>query len=199
MKKGIFIQTAMDLNQEFFSLPPDLKFRMCELYNSHFSSSSIWKLNSQDAFRLYAAWNKNLKVMYDLPWATHRWILEEITGKSLQLMLLKRFLKFINSMLKTNKPSLKYLLNTVSKDVRSVTGSNMRTLLLRTGVQAVPGKTLLSSIRVKRLFEVPEGEEWRVPLLHSLLQIRSGSFKLEFDDDDDTEIVDGVLSHVCTS
>ena len=30
-KKGIFIQTAMDLNQEFFSLPPDLKFRMCEL------------------------------------------------------------------------------------------------------------------------------------------------------------------------
>ena len=90
-KKGIFIQTAMDLNQEFFSLPPDLKFRMCELYNSHFSSSNIWKLESQQAHHLYSAWNKNIKVIYELPWATLCWVSEEITGKSLQIMLLKRF------------------------------------------------------------------------------------------------------------
>ena len=38
------------------------------------------------------------------------------------------------------------------------------------------------------------GDEWKVPLIHSLLEIRSGKFKLEFDD----EIVDDVLVHVCT-
>ena len=166
-KKGIFIQTAMDLNQEFFSLPPDLKFRMCELYNSHFSSSSIWELESQQAHHLYSAWNKNIKVIYELPWATHRWVIEEITGKSLQIMLLKRFLKFTSSILKTNKPFIKFLLRTVSTDVRSNTGSNLRTILLKTGVQPVPGITLPSALKRKRLHEVPGGEEWKVPLLLS--------------------------------
>ena len=56
----------------------------------------------------------------------------------------------------------------------------------------VPGKTLVSSIKNKKLHEVPVGEEWKVPLIHSLLEIRSEEFKLEFDDDvpDDNEIVD---------
>ena len=60
-KKGIFIKTAMDLNQEFYWLPPDLKFRLCLLYNSHFSGSSIWKLEGKAAGHLYSSWNKNIK------------------------------------------------------------------------------------------------------------------------------------------
>ena len=200
VKKGIFIQTAMDLNQEFFSLPPNLKMRLCELYNSHFSGSSIWKLESQEAKHLYSAWNKNIKVMYDLPWATHRWILEEITSKSLKLMLLRRFLKFVNSILKTTKPFLKFLLSTVSKDVRSVSGSNLRSIMLNTGVQVVPGVTQVSAIRSQSLHEVPAGEEWKVPLLHSLLEMRAGEWQLQFDDNDDhnDDIVDDVLVHVCS-
>ena len=64
-----------------------------------------------------------------------------------------------------------------------------------------PGQTLVSSIKKNVLQEVPVGEEWKVPLIHSLLEIRSGEFKLEFDEDDfaDNEIVDDVLLHVCTS
>ena len=67
----------MDLNQEFFSLPPNLNMRLCDLYNSYFSGSSLWKLESQEAKLLYAAWNKYIKVNFNLPWATHCWILEE--------------------------------------------------------------------------------------------------------------------------
>ena len=77
-----------------------------------------------------------------------------------------------------NKPSLKFLLATVAADAKSFTG-----ILLNTGVQVVPGHTLVSSIKNRKLQEVPVGEEWKVPLIHSLLEIRSGEFKLEFDDD----------------
>ena len=140
-----------------------------------------------------------MKVIYDLPWSTHRWVIEEITGKSLQVMLLKRFLKFTSSILKTTKPFIKFLLRAVSADVRSNTGSNLRTILLKTGVQAVPGITMPWQIKTKRLHEVPGGEEWKVPLLNSLLQIRAGAFKLEFDEEEDTEVVDGVFHDVCTS
>ena len=116
-------------------------------------------------------------------------------------MLLKRFLKFVNSIMKTNKPSLKFLLATVAADARTITGSNLRSILLNTGVQVVPCQTLGSYIRTKKLQQVPEGEEWKVPLLHSLLEIRSGEFKLVFDyaAPDDNDSVDDLLAHICTS
>ena len=72
VKKGIFIQTAMELGQEYHSLPADHKMRLNMLYNSHFSSSSIWKFESAEADHLFSSWNKNIKMIYDLPWATHR-------------------------------------------------------------------------------------------------------------------------------
>ena len=84
-------------------------------------------------------------------------------------------------------------------DVRSVTGSNLRSILLNTGVQVVSGNTLTSAMKDKTLVEVPIGEEWKVPLVHSLLEIRAGEFKLEFDDSDGNEVAEDVLLHVCTS
>ena len=84
--------------------------------------------------------------------------------------------------------------------MRSVTGSNIRNALLNTWVQIVPGKTQAHYTKKLKVHTVPAGEEHKVPLLHSLLSIRSGEYKLEFDDiDDETEIVDDVLHHVCTS
>ena len=65
--------------------------------------------------------------------------------------------------------------------------------------QVVPGNTLSSAIKDKRLVEVPIGGEWKVPLVHSLLEIRAGEFKLEFDDSDGNEVAEDVLLHVCTS
>ena len=61
--------------------------------------------------------------------------------------------------------------------------------------------TKASAIRSQALQEVPAGEEWRVPLLHSLLELRAGEWQLQFDDNDDHNdvIVDDVLVHVCTS
>ena len=78
---------------------------------------------------------------------------------------------------------------------------NLRNIQLNTGVHVTPGQTLVSSIKKKVFQEVPVGEEWKVPLIRSLLGIRSGELKLEFEEDDiaDNEIVDDVLLNVCTS
>ena len=87
IKRGIFIQTALEINQEFSSLPANIRMRLNNLYNSHFSGSCIWKFESAEADRLFASWNKNIKLIFSLPWATHRWILEEITGLNLKMIL----------------------------------------------------------------------------------------------------------------
>ena len=89
----------------------------------------------------------------------------------------------------------------MAADVRSVKGSYLRSIELNTELQVTPGKNIVSFIKKKVLQEVPVGKEWNVPLIHSLLEIRSREFNLEFDEDDvaDNKIVDDVLLHVCTS
>ena len=72
---------------------------------------------------------------------------------------------------------------------------------LTTGVEAVVGETKVSDIGVNRLHEVPAGEEWRVPLLHSLLDIRAGDVQVQFDDHEalDDDLMDAALVNVCTN
>ena len=204
VKKGIFIQTAMELNQEFSSLPAHIRWRMNMLYNSHLSGSNIWKFNSYEASHLVSSWNKNIKVIFELPWATHRWVLEEITRSNLKFILYARFIKFINSIHKSSKPAVRFLYSMVASDVRSMTGSNLRSILLHTGVHVVPGTQQGYLIKKQRCFKVPETDEWKVPLLHSLLQIKAGDFEIKFDendadDDDNMDIPDDILANICTS
>ena len=80
-------------------------------------------------------------------------------------------------------------------------GSYLRSIELNTELQVTPGQNIVSFIKKKVLQEVPVGKEWNVPLIHSLLEIRVGEFKLEYEEDDiaDKEIVDEVLIHVRTS
>ena len=142
------------------------------LYNSHFCGSSIWRLESKEASELVSSWNKNVKLMFDLPWATHRWILEEITGSNLKIMLLSRFINFANAIKKSNKKAMKFLLSLVASDVRSITGSNFRSILINTGVKVLPGLTKSVEIKKHTLFQVPEVDQWKVPPLQSLLKAR---------------------------
>ena len=199
VKKGIFIQSAMEINQEFFCLPAPIKMRLNLLYNSHFSGSNIWKFESDEASHLFSSWSKNIKLVYDLPWATHRWILEAVSSANLKMMLLSRFIKFVNAIMKTSKPALKFLLSVVSADVRSLTGSNLRSILRTTGVQVRPGVTHPGAVKKVTLHKVPAGQEWKVPLLHSLIAVRAGEFNIEFDDneEDTPEIADAIMVDLC--
>ena len=201
VKKGMFIHSAMELNQEFSYLPAAFRMRLNLLYNSHFSGSSIWKFESEEASHLFSSWNKNIKLVYDLPWATRRWILEEITGSNLKIMLYTRFIKFVNAIKKSNKPFVKFLLSVAASDVRSLTGSNLRSILVNTGVQVLPGVTQAAAVKNHTLCKVPDGEEWKVPLLHSLLAVKAGDFEIAFDDNDadEDQIGDDILVEICTS
>ena len=81
----------------------------------------MWRFESEEVCHLFSSWNKNIKVIYDLPWATHRWILEKITGSNLKVMLFSRFVKFVNAINNSNKPALRFLLALSKSDVRTLT------------------------------------------------------------------------------
>ena len=47
VKRADFIDCCMNLNNEFEFLDPHSQVRLLQLYNSHFTGSSLWKFNSE--------------------------------------------------------------------------------------------------------------------------------------------------------
>ena len=97
--------------------------------------------------------------------------MEEITGCNLKIMLFAKFVKFFIGILNSIKPDVNSLLSVAAADVRSFTGSNLMSILRNTGVVVTPGVTKAATIKKQTLFPVPEAQELKVLLLHSLLAV----------------------------
>ena len=75
VKRAQFIGRNNELLQEYSFAHPRTKFLMNSIYNSHFSGSPVWDLFSHEAFMLENTWNKSMRLMFDLPLQTHKYLL----------------------------------------------------------------------------------------------------------------------------
>ena len=183
-KRGIFIQTCMNLNQEFETLPSESQLKLFKLYNTHFTGSNCWDYQSNIFQQLVNSYNVNLKCIFNLPWGTHTWLTEELSeGNHAQVIIYKRFVKFVQTLVNNKRQSLKTLFKYAYEDVRSLIGGNLRKIQLVTGIKIVPGVTAPVQLRNCRIYKAPEGEEWRLPLLQSLLEIRSENWEILFNEE----------------
>ena len=121
----------VSLNQEFYFAHPKSKVKLNSIYNSHYTGCQLWNLFGNGALKYEGTYNRSVKIMFDLPYATHRFFIEHLTEKPhMKKTLIQRYLKFIKSMERSPKKSLQLLLNIAKNDVRSVTGSNLRQIML---------------------------------------------------------------------
>ena len=110
-----------------------------------------------------------------MPINTHKFIVEQISQCThFKKKIFSRYLSFVKSLVQNKKSSVKFLFNLVRQDVQSCTGSNLRCIYKNTGVFVIPGQTTKMALSSYTVFKIPPGEEWRVPLLSSLMQIREG-------------------------
>ena len=101
--------------------------KLFKLYNCHFTNSNNWNFQSSIFQQLVRSYNVNLKVIYDLPYGCHNWLVEELSGGQHALVLIySKYIKFISSLKENKRTSLRFLLNIVQNDVRSTTGGNLR-------------------------------------------------------------------------
>ena len=194
----------MNLNQEFQFSKPETQLKMFNVYNTHFTGSSAWRFNSDEIEKFYGSYNMNIKVIFDLPWPTRKWICEALVEKHMKVMIYSRYVKFLkNICLKSDRDNLKSLLNIVKDDVRSQTGSNIKKIFLDTGIRVVPGVTLPSALSGVTAYKVEEDQRWRLPLLLDLLRIRDDQFEIRFDEEHDETLEDDDISamifETCTS
>ena len=76
-------------------------------------------------------------------------------------MLVKRYLSFIEMIEKSGKTSLKQLLDIVRKDVRTVTGHNLRSIMLLAGVNRIDNLNPTTDFEYHKL---GGEEEWKTNL-----------------------------------
>ena len=202
-KRAVFINRCMELNQEFYIYPPLVKLRMCRLYNSHFTGSSLWDFTSDKFMQLCNSWNVNLRILFDLPRDTHSWLVEEISGgMHAKQMVMSRYINFTNQLANNKRPCVRSLFKLVCNDVRTVTGSNIRQILLMTGIRITPGITSKYKLKTFRVYSVPNNQHWRIGMLHSLIELRENKWHITFDDEQqniDKSQISLMIEDVCTS
>ena len=134
--------------------------------------------------------------MCDLPYATHRYFIEHLTEKPhLKKQLIERYLKFILSIKRSPKSSLHVLLNVAKNDVRSVTGANLRHIMLLCDKNSIDNLTPDDAMHIK-YHEPPEEETWRLSVLDELLEVKYGDLTVPGFDAEEFAMMQ---SYICTT
>ena len=196
IKRAQFINKNNELNQEFWFSHPATKVTINQIYNFHFTGSPIWDLFCKEAVMLENSWNTAVRIMYNLPLQTHRYFIEPISDvKHLKFVLIERFLGFIDQINKSRKAIPKHVLNYVKHDVKSVTGSNLRNILLLTDKDTVEE---INSIDIKKLkyHQVAEENNWKIELLREIIETKHNQLSInEFSNEE----LNNILEYLCTS
>ena len=195
IKQAQYINKNNELEQEFHFCHPRTKFKINRIYNSHFTGSPLWDLFSPDAVKLESSWNRSVKIMYDLPYETHRCLIEPLSGTHIKRILINRFLNFLKQIINSKKNVTKVLLNTIKYSVKSTTGRNLRKIMLLTGKSNIEE---LNEIKIDELEYHPAKEEdrWKLSVIDECIDIKFG--KLNIDGFNKEEIED-ICSYLCKS
>ena len=169
-KRAQYIQRNNELSQEFSYAHWSTKVKINNIYNTHFTGSVIWDLFGKNAEMMYNTWNVSIRKMMRLSRQTHRHFIEPLSKtRHLKISLVKRFVKFKETLATTNKQAVRQLFNTIKDDCRSTTGRNLRkiTILCETANQPTGKDIQKLSYRA-----LPHTENWKVNMLEELLYAR---------------------------
>ena len=190
-RRGQFIGKLHSLRQEFGDKDPIVYTNLVSIYLSSFYGSNLWNLFDDAAEKLYKSWNIMVRYTFDIPRTTHKYLITPVSQNShLKEKLVQRFLKFYQTLKTCDKPHRKYLMKLQESDYRSVFGSNVNSITAEASAEDI-SEVLRSDISYA---PVPPDEEWRIPLLLELLEIRAGRLDSPLSSKEVEDIIDIVTS-----
>ena len=197
MKRAVFIRDSTDMRQMFsFALPAQV-LNAVTVYSAHFYGAMIWDLYGEMSGQVYRSWNTCVKLTWDLPRSTHNYFVEHLLAKdfsSVRMRIMTQYVAFLKRLGKSVSDEVRILSSIAASDVRSVTGKNC--LNLENEFSLNPWKETPGSFRKKyKVYDVPNQDTWRLPLLASLLRE-----KHELDvTGENIENITGLIESLCSS
>ena len=177
MKRAQFIGKVNSLLQEFNFVDNSVMIRILNIYVTTFYGSCLWDLYSPEVTRIYSSWNVTIRNICNLPWTSHRYLIEHVSStRHPKTMLCSRLVKFWESLRQCKKDSVRFLFSLVFDDKRTLTGRTVSKIAAECEVER--SKLDLGHARNLRYFPPPPGEMWRLPLLDELLEVRNGRIEV---------------------
>ena len=200
VKRAQFIEGCHYLLDEFRGSHPEVQAKLLILYNSSCYGSNLWDLFGDWCRKLWTSWNIDLREIWKLPYETHRYFYEHLTEcRHLKVLLSKRFLTFVNSIVSGSKQSCKLLLRLNARNCDSPTGKNIRNIELESNLHVALDSTkgMISQICKNLHFEEsPKNFDWKISLMKELSLLKSGHLVVEnFEENDLTSM----LKFICCS
>ena len=113
-------------------------------------------------------------------------------------MIYSRFVKYLTMLKRNRRPAIRDLCWISASDVRTTTGGNVRTIFLKSGMD--PRLVPQCKFADWRVYEAKD--KWTVPLVSSLLLLRSDDWVVNFDLDEEeclgNEDIKFIYEALCT-
>ena len=196
VKRGKFIGKINSLLQELHFAEPNVFMTLVNIYCSSFYGSNLWDLYSNEVDRIYKSWNVTIRNVFKVPFTTHRYLIEPLSGcLHPKTMLSSRFIKFVDSLTNCHKRSIRFLVNLVKDDNRTLTGKTLSRICTDTNLD----RESLTAAAIKKkmvYFPVPAGQEWRGDMLVELLNVRKSALVIDYFEHDE---VSTLINYLCTT
>ena len=135
-----------------------------------------------------------MRNMLRLPRETHCYLIEPVSEQfHMKSLVSSRFLGFISRIRNSNKEALRNMLKTIEYDTRSVTGGNLRKILLMSEERDVKNLTPKHGYINYRI--TPEGCEYIVEFINTLIELRENPQSTDVSLNE----IDNMLSFLCIS
>ena len=173
-KRAQFIDKSVEIRTMFQWAAPAEVMRALKLYLSSFYGAMLWDLSGEKARQVYAAWNTAVKLTWECPRETKTFLLQNVLSTdmtSARTDILERYSKSFLSLKKSACYEVRVLANLISRDLRSTTGKNLKTVRDASGLDpwiTSFGK-MKNAIDTNEKVDVLPEDKWRIGYLWNLL------------------------------
>ena len=191
-KRAILFDKIHQVQQQFGQYEPQLVLQLLSIYSTALYGSPLWQLYSEEHQKLNRSWNTAVKIIWNLPYATHTRFLEDLCPvQHLEHVLISRYIGFIQNLTKSSKGILRLIFGSCMSNQSSVTGKNLQYLFTKFQIQSVHQLFgLKSKIRGMKVYALPPDENWKVKLITEIALQKKNHLEIDFDQEDLSFILD---------
>lgn len=122
-----FYRKCNEVKMDFAGLTSDIKSSLLMSYCMCLYGSQLWNYSSVYVSRMFVAWRKVIRLLWNVPYQTHCNILPVLSNTlPVDLLLEKRCIKFIWSCINSNNPIVKSVTLSSINSPKSTLGENYR-------------------------------------------------------------------------
>ena len=177
VKRASFISSSVEVRETFKFASPVEVLHALKVYCSSFYGCMLWDLAGEGATKVFNSWNIGVRLAWSVPRATRTYLAQQVLSAGLtsaRVDILARYGNFFHGLRQSPCYEVACMANIASRDLRSITGSNLRLVQDSSGLDPwlSTSSQLKKMLHQKEQVMVPMQDKWRVQYLGTLLAQR---------------------------